>query len=226
MKILLIEDEPQLLELTRLALEKERYLVICADTYKSALQKIRIYDYDCILLDIMLPDGSGMDLLKEIKHLRKEANVIIISAKDAVDDKIMGLGLGADDYLAKPFHMAELIARIRSVTRRHQQGGEEALRLGNVTIYPENFRVEVAGIPLELNRKEYDILHFFAHRPNRLIKKTTLAESVWGDYIDQADNFDFIYAQIKNLRKKLSAAQATLNIKAVYGVGYKLDITD
>jgi DNA-binding response OmpR family regulator len=154
--------------------------------------------------------------------MRKKESVIIISAKDSLDDKIEGLELGADDYLPKPFHLAELTARVKSVLRRKHRDGEHSIVLGNVEVMPDTFQVRVGGEPLELSRKEYDILHYFINRPNRMVNKNTLAESVWGDYIDQADNFDFIYAQIKNLRKKLKEAGAALEIKSVYGFGYKL----
>lgn len=221
MKILIIEDEAELRDILKDSLEKERYVVETAGDLKSAMQKIEDYDYDCILLDIMLPDGSGLTLLKELKQLRKRENVIIISAKDSIDDKVHGLDLGADDYLPKPFHLAELTARIKSVIRRNQNNGEMSLSYGNITLYPDRFAVSIDQKPLDLNRKEYDILFYLMNRPDRLINKNTLAESVWGDHIDQVDNFDFIYAQIKNLRKKLKEAQATPQIKAVYGFGYK-----
>lgn len=224
MKVLIIEDEPSLQELIRQSLEKERFVVESASDYRTAYQKIGMYDYDCILLDIMLPDGNGLELLEQLKKMHKRDSVIIISAKDSLDDKIAGLELGADDYLAKPFYLAELVARVRSVIRRKQQDGHVFIELANVRIYPDAFRVEVDGSHLELNRKEYDILLFFANRANRLINKTTLAESVWGDHIDQVDNYDFIYAQIKNLRKKLKEAAADIELKAVYGIGYKLTI--
>lgn len=224
MKILIIEDEPSLQELIKKSLEKERYIVESASNYKTAIQKIEDYNYDCILLDVMLPDGNGLSLLEELKKMHKQDSVIIISAKDSLEDKISGLELGADDYLAKPFHLAELIARIKSVIRRKQNNGEILIELGNVKIYPEEFKVTIIDQELELNRKEYDILLFFANRCNRLINKNTLAESVWGDHIDQVDNFDFIYAQIKNLRKKLKESEANIEIKAVYGVGYKMVI--
>ncbi|MBR2478256.1 MAG: response regulator transcription factor [Bacteroidales bacterium] len=222
MKILIVEDEPQLQEVIRRTLEKERYVVESAGSLAEALEKTGVYDYECILLDIMLPDGSGLTLLEELKKLRKKENVIIISAKDSIEDKIEGLDLGADDYLAKPFHIAELVARIRSVIRRSHRDGENTIQVGNVLLYPDNFKVEVAGSPVELSRKEYDILHYFLNRPGRLVNKSTLAESVWGDHIDQVDNYDFMYAQMKNLRKKLSDAGADIEIKAVYGAGYKL----
>lgn len=222
MKILIVEDEPSLRELIQRSLEKERYVVEVAANFQTAMQKIEDYEYDCILLDIMLPDGNGLTLLKHVKQLHKRENVIILSAKDSIDDKVLGLELGADDYLPKPFHLAELNARIRSVIRRHQQEGEVDIRLGNVRIVPEQFQTWVGEKILELNRKEFDILLYFVNRPGRLVNKSTLAESVWGDHIDQVDNFDFIYAQIKNLRKKLKEAGATLELKAVYGFGYKL----
>lgn len=222
MKILIIEDEPALQELIKLALEKERFVVESASTYLEGIRKIEDYDYDCILLDIMLPDGDGLSLLKELRNSHNKDSVIIISAKDSLEDKVSGLELGADDYLPKPFHMAELIARIRSIIRRKQNDGDLLIEIENVKIYPEDFKVLVNEVELVLNRKEYDILYYFVNRCNRLINKTTLAESVWGDHIDQVDNFDFMYAQIKNLRKKLNEAGAHLEIKAVYGIGYKM----
>lgn len=222
MKILIIEDEPSLQELIRGTLEKERFVAECASDCHSALMKIEDYDYDCILLDIMLPDGNGLKLLEKLKEMHKRDSVIIISAKDSLEDKIAGLELGADDYLPKPFHLAELIARIRSVIRRKQNDGDTRIRLGNLTILPDEFKALVDDHELELNRKEYDILVYFVNRPNRLVSKNTLAESVWGDHIDQVDDFNFIYAQIKNLRKKLKEAGAQFEIKSVYGFGYKL----
>ena len=222
MKILIVEDDNDLREITTHSLEKERYVVSQALDYRTALQKIEDYDYDCILLDIMLPDGNGLDLLAELHALGKHTNVIILSAKDSLEDKVNGLDLGADDYLPKPFHLAELNARIKSVIRRNQHDGEIDIRQGNVRIEPDKYRVFVNNQELELNRKEYDILLYFINRPGHLVNKNTLAESVWGDHIDQVDNFDFIYAQIKNLRKKLKDAGADLEIKAVYGFGYKM----
>ena len=221
MKILIVEDEPALRELIQRSLEKERYVTETAVDFDSALDKIEMYDYDCILLDIMLPGGSGLDVLSRLKELRKKENVIIISAKDSLEDKVLGLELGADDYLPKPFHLAELTARVKSVLRRKHRDGEHSV-MGNVRLLPDTFQVWVGEKQLDLSRKEYDILHYFLNRPNRMVNKNTLAESVWGDHIDQVDNFDFIYAQIKNVRKKLKEAEADVEIKAVYGFGYKL----
>ena len=222
--ILIIEDEPSLRELIQRSLEKERYVVEAAADFQSGLRKIEDYDYDCVLLDIMLPDGNGLNLLEQLKKMRKRENVIIISAKDSLDDKVLGLELGADDYLPKPFHLAELNARIKSVIRRQRRDGEMDIRLANIRIVPDTFQVFVDDTEIELNRKEYDILLYFANRPGRLVNKNTLAESVWGDHIDQVDNFDFIYAQIKNLRKKLKDAGALAELKAVYGFGYKMTV--
>ena len=222
MKILIIEDEKDLREVMTRSLEKERVVVETAVDYPSALQKINDYDYDCILLDIMLPGGSGLSILEELKKLRKRESVIIVSAKDSIEDKVTGLDLGADDYLAKPFHLAELHARVKSVIRRHQSDGDIKIEIENLIVYPDNHTVFINGEELKLNRKEFDLLYYFVTNPNRLINKTTLAESVWGDNIDQADSLDFIYSQVKNLRKKMKTAEAIPEIKAVYGFGYKL----
>ena len=179
MKILIVEDEPSLREIMVRTLTREQYVVEQAADYAAALDKIAAYDYDCILLDIMLPGGSGLRLLEELKRRRSPAAVIIISARDSLDDKIEGLELGADDYLPKPFHLAELSARIRSVLRRHQRGGYESLDAGNVRLWPDSRRVEVAGREVELLRKEYDILHYFMSRPNHTVDKTALAEGLF-----------------------------------------------
>lgn len=222
MKILVVEDDKSLRQIIREALEGEGMVVETAPTYAKAVLKVEDYTYDCVLLDIMLPDGSGMDLLDHIKQIGKGENVIIISAKDSLDDKVSGLDKGADDYLAKPFHIAELIARVRSVVRRKEHKGEMSLTLGNVELRPERAWAAVAGQALELNRKEFDILAYFMARPGHLVDKQMLAEAVWGDHIDQVDNFDFLYAQMKNLRRKMKDAGADVEIKAVYGIGYKM----
>ena len=214
MKILIIEDDDSLREIITRGLLDEGYIVETAANYSDANDKIAGYSYDCILLDIMLPDGNGLRLLEHIKSLKKRDHVIIISARDSLDDKVTGLDLGADDYLAKPFYMAELSARIKSVLRRSANADGNKLKAGN--------SVDVGGKELTLLKKEYDILLYFLQRPNHIVDKALLAEAVWGDYIDTVDNFDFVYAQVKNLRKKLDAAGATLTIKAVYGFGYKL----
>lgn len=203
-------------------LEKEQYMIETAIDYASGLAKLANYHYDCILLDVMLPGGTGMQLLSALRRLGKDDSVIIISAKDAVEDKVQGLELGADDYLAKPFHLAELLARIKTVIRRKNQQIAQAICFKNVRLFPEDRKLLVGEQEVALNRKEYDLLYYFLIRPEKLIPKTTLAEAVWGDDADQADSLDFIYSQIKNLRKKLKENSAAIDFQAVYGVGYKL----
>ena len=222
MKILIIEDEPSLRELMERSLRKEQHVVETARTYAEAADKLAVYAYDCVLLDIMLPDGDGLGLLGELKSSDRRESVIIISARDSLEDRIRGLEDGADDYLPKPFHLAELSARIRSVARRTMGGGRSGITLGNVTVEPESFRAGVGGKELPLLKKEFDILAYFMQRPGHVIDKAVLAEAVWGDHVDQADNFNFVYSQMKNLRRKLEEAGATIEIKAVYGFGYKL----
>ncbi len=222
MKILVIEDNREFRELLVHSLRSERYVVETAEDYSSACSKVFIYEYDCILLDIMLPDGNGLDLLREASQRGLRLNVIILSAKDSVEDKVAGLQLGADDYLPKPFHLSELHARIRSLLRRVNQQVDNTMQIANLSIDTASYTVSVDGQAIELGRKEYDILMFLINRQGRLVEKQTLAEAVWGDFIDQADNFDFIYAQMKNLRKRLKEAGAQVEIKTVYGFGYKL----
>lgn len=222
MKILLIEDEAGLQRLISDSLTREHFVVECVSTCQAALEKINDYDYDCVLLDIMLPDGNGLSVLSRLKAMRKGESVIIISARDSLDDKVEGLDLGADDYLAKPFHLAELNARVKSVLRRQKAKGQTCMELGNLQFWPNERKVMVNGTELKLNRKEVDLLYYLISNPNRLINRTALAESVWGDRIDQADSLDFIYSQMKNLRRKLKEAGAAAEIKAVYGFGYKL----
>jgi len=222
MKVLIIEDEIALQQTIQEFLEGEHFLVESANTYETALDKMMNYPYDIILLDIMLPGGSGLDLLRQLKEKDKGRSVLILSAKDSVDDKVAGLGIGADDYLAKPFHFAELLARIKSIVRRNTHQGESIIQYQNVSMDIDNRTVRVDGQELSFNRKEFDMLYYFLLRPNKLLEKTTLAETVWGDYTDQADNLDFIYWQIKNVRKKLKGAGAKVDLQAVYGIGYKL----
>lgn len=222
MKILVIEDEEELAETVSQSLRKNGFLIETAGDFGQAMEKIAGYEYDCILLDIMLPDGSGLKVLQELKSMGKAASVIIVSAKDSLDDKLTGLGLGADDYLTKPFHMAELTARVKSVLRRNSFHGSDVLEPANLKLDTGSRTASVDGKSIALNRKEFDILTYLVMNLDRLVTKTSLAEHVWGDYIDQADDFDFIYSQIKNVRKKLSEAGAALEIQAIYGMGYKL----
>lgn len=222
MKVLVIEDETELREIVKISLIKEGYIVETAGDFNAALEKVSIYDYDCILLDIMLPGGSGLQVLDLLKKEGKSDNVIIISAKDSLDDKLKGLELGADDYLTKPFHIAELNARIKAVLRRKQRDGKNTLEMGNLVLDLNDRSLLIADELVPLNRKEFDILNYFLLNKNRLVSKSALAEHVWGDNTDQADNLDFIYSQIKNLRKKFLVKKANVDFEAVYGIGYKL----
>ena len=222
MKILVVEDERDLADVVQRSLEAERYVVEVARDHRSAMLKVSDHVYDCILLDIMLPGGSGLDVLKELKAMGRSGNVIIISAKDSLDDKLAGLDLGADDYLTKPFHIAELNARVRSVLRRKTFGGSRVVEVANVRVDPDDRSVLVDHEPLALNRKEFDTLVYLLMNKDRLVTRAALAEHVWGDHMDQADDLDFIYSQIKNLRKKLKGANAGIEVQAVYGIGYKL----
>jgi len=222
MKILIIEDEPEMRGVVKQFLEDENYKVETAGDFVSGLDKIVSYDYDCILLDIMLPGGNGLDLLYELKKINKTDSVIIISAKDSIEDKVKGLGLGADDYLTKPFHLAELNARIKSVIRRKKMDGRQLLHMENLKVDLDERQATIDNQQLDLNRKEMDILVFLLMNKNRIIRKAAIAENIWGDYIDQANDFDFIYSQIKNLRKKLRDHGARVEINTVYGMGYKL----
>ena len=222
MKILVIEDEPGMRESMVTSLQHEKYVVEAAADFNTAREKLEVYQYDCILLDIGLPGGNGLVLLEELKKQKNAEGVIIVSARDSLEDKVKGLNLGADDYLAKPFHLAELNARVKSVLRRKRLEGSNYITCDNLKIDAELRMVWVNEKELALNRKEYDVLLYMVINKNRLVNKAALAEHVWGDYIDDANSFDFIYSQIKNLRKKLKDNDAGIEIQAVYGVGYKL----
>lgn len=222
MKLLIIEDELSLQELMTKALKQEGYVVENAMDFETAMEKLGVYSYDCVLLDINLPGGSGFDILEHMKKTGIRANVIVISARDSLDDKVKGLELGADDYLAKPFHMAELVARIRSVARRSRHDGDMGYKVGNVVLDEVSKVLKIDGKPVSLLKKEFDILKYFLMRPGHTVDKAVLAEAVWGDHIDQSDDFQFVYAQMKNLRRKLAEAGADIEIKSVYGFGYKL----
>ncbi len=222
MKILIVEDEQDMRDNMMQSLTREQYMVETAADYDAALEKMLVYDYDCILLDIGLPGGNGLSLLRALKQEGKSSGVIIVSAKESIDDKVAGLNEGADDYLAKPFHMAELHARVKSVIRRKMLGGTAKLSVENLQVDTDERSVTIDDRPMELNRKEYDILLYLLTNKGRLVTKAALAEHVWGDAIDEVSSFDFIYSQIKNLRKKLKECGAQLEIQAIYGIGYKL----
>lgn len=221
MKILLIEDERELARNIADYLSEEKYICEFATTFGEGMKKINFYNYDCILLDLMLPGGDGLKLLEELKLQHKQEGVIIISAKNAIEDKIKGLQIGADDYLAKPFHLSELAARIYSVIRRKQFGNANVIRMNELEIDLLAKTLLVHDIPVELTKKEYDLLLLFIGNRNRVISKSALAEHLSGDIADMLDSYDFVYAHIKNLKKKLLEAGAQNYIKTMYGTGYK-----
>ena len=221
MKILIIEDEKELADSIAAYLKGENYVCEFAATFKGAIAKTAIYEYDCILLDLMLPDGDGLKILESLKRDNKQDGVIIISAKDAIEDKITGLKLGADDYLPKPFHLSELSARIYSVIRRKQFGNANKIQVNELQVDLLAKVVSVNNHLVQLTKKEFDLLLFLLGNKNRTISKAALAEHLSGDMADMLDNYDFVYAHIKNLKKKLAEAGCTDYIKTAYGMGYK-----
>jgi DNA-binding response OmpR family regulator len=221
MKILLIEDEASLRDSIIAYFTGEGNICETAVDFKSAIEKISIYNYDCVLLDLTLPGGDGMEILRSIKNMNKEEGVLIISARHSLDDKLNGLNLGADDYLIKPFHLSELKARVMAIVRRKNYNGSNVIVFNELSIDTQAMKVEVNGNVLVLTKKEYDLLMYFMSNRGKVISKNALAEHLWGDEIDLADRFDFIYTHIKNLRKKLMEAGCEDYIKSMYGVGYK-----
>jgi len=224
MKLLIIEDEPELAKSIQSYLCGQNYVCELAVNYQQAIEKIGAYSYDCILLDLMLPGGDGLALLNEIKLHNKEEGVIIISAKNALDDKIRGLQLGADDYLAKPFHLSELSARIFSVIRRRNFENTNIIQQGDLRINLLAKTVEVGAKAVMLTKKELDLLLFFIGNRNKVISKSALAEHLSGDLADMLDNHDFIYAHIKNLKRKLLDAGYGNYLKTLYGNGYRWEV--
>jgi DNA-binding response OmpR family regulator len=220
MKILVIEDEQALCETIVSYLEEEGYRCEQAGTVELGSEKVNLYEYDCMLVDIGLPDGNGLSLVKELKKIHPGTGIIIISAKNSTDDKISGLDLGADDYLTKPFHLPELNSRIKSLLRRRKFDGKQELVIDKITILPESKQVLVASEPLQLTRKEFDLLMFFVSNRGRVLSKESIAEHLWGDFADAADSFDFVYSHIKNLRRKLLERTGTDYFQNVYGTGY------
>ncbi|MFN8356229.1 MAG: response regulator transcription factor [Spirosomataceae bacterium] len=221
MKLLIVEDETELAKDIIKYLSDENYLCEIATTYEQAIGKIAMYDYDCILLDLMLPDGNGLQLLELLKQHHKQDGVIIISAKNSIEDKVKGLQIGADDYLAKPFHLSELSARIHSLIRRKQFSSSNILQQNEITIDLLGKTVKVHNNEVNLTKKELEILLLFTGNKNRVIPKSAIAEHISGDIADMFDSHDFVYAHVKNLKKKLLEAGYGNYIKTIYGTGYK-----
>ena len=221
MKILIVEDEKELAQDIVKYLSGQNYVCEVAENYNQATDKIAVYQYDCILLDLMLPDGNGLALLEQLKRENKQDGVIIISAKNSIEDKVKGLQIGADDYLAKPFHHSELSARIHSLIRRKQFNSSNIVQQNEITIDLLGKTVKVNDVEISLTKKEIDLLLFFIGNKNRVVSKGALAEHLSGDIADMFDNHDFVYAHVKNLKKKLTEANYGNYIKTIYGTGYK-----
>jgi DNA-binding response OmpR family regulator len=221
MKVLIIEDEKALSTSIFTYLNSEQYICEIASDYHSAMIKVGQYDYACIILDINLPGGSGLDILKELKAGKKAEGVLIISARNSLDDRLNGLNSGADDYLSKPFHLSELAARVAAIIRRKSFDGNNNLKFEELELDVFFKTVKVNDRILDLTRKEYDLLLYFISNKNKVINKSAIAEHLWGDNMDMADSYDFIYTHIKNLRKKLIQAGSRDYVKSVYGMGYK-----
>jgi DNA-binding response OmpR family regulator len=222
MKILIIEDEPELVKSIARYLQQEGYLCEIAKSVTEAQEKVELFEYDCILLDISLPDGNGLEVLKKLKKLNKSDAVIIITARNSPDDRVAGLNLGADDYLSKPFYLPELGARVSAVIRRRHFDGQTKIKFNEISIELSGKSVKINDRELELTRKEYELLLFLISNKNRVASKNAIAEHLSGDDAELMDKFDFIYAHIKNLKKKLQDAGCKDYIKTVYGLGYKI----
>lgn len=218
---MVIEDEKELCDSIVKYLKQEGYIVETAKDFYSADEKTGVYDYDCLVVDISLPGGSGLDIIRKMKKNQKQAGVIIISAKNSLDDKIEGLEIGADDYVPKPFHLSELNARIKSLLRRKNFGGNNEITLNEISIVPDKNQVKINKKELDLTKKEYDLLMYFVTNKNRVLTKDAIAEHLWGDDIDGADSLDFVYQHVKNLRKKIMEKGGKDYIKTVYSMGYK-----
>ncbi|MEO5906763.1 MAG: response regulator transcription factor [Saprospiraceae bacterium] len=224
MKILLVEDETHLADSIIAYLKKEGYICEWARIFDEGDERIAIYEYDCALIDITLPGGNGLQLVKALKSSHPKTGIIIISAKNSLDDKIKGLDLGADDYITKPFHIAELNSRIKSVLRRRKFDGNKEVIFGDISLIPEEQLVTVKNEKITLTRKEFDLLLFFVSNQNRVLTKEAIAEHLWGDHSDMIDSFDFIYSHIKNLRKKLIEKGCDDYVQTIYGMGYKFSL--
>ncbi len=221
MKVLIVEDEKALSELISTYLNSEQYVCEIANDFSTAIKKIMHYDYACIILDINLPGASGLNILKELKANKKAEGVLIISARNSLDDRLTGLNSGADDYLIKPFHLPELAARVSAIIRRKSFEGNNILKFEELQLDVSSKTAYVNGRILDLTRKEYDLLLYFISNKNKVISKGAIAEHLWGDNMDMADSYDFIYSHIKNLRKKLISSGAKDYVKSAYGMGYK-----
>ncbi len=221
MKILIIEDDRSLRMSIFDYLKMEGHICEVAENLFQASDKTSINRYDCIILDIGLPDGTGLDIIKELKKNKAADGILILSARNSLDDKLLGLKIGADDYLTKPFHFAELSARINSIYRRNSFLGLNEISFNEIKANTYDKQAYVNEKLLNLTKKEYDLLVFLMTNRNRIITKESIVEHLWGDEVILTDSFDFVYTHVKNLRKKIIAAKGKNYIKCIYGFGYK-----
>ncbi|HWB27677.1 MAG TPA: response regulator transcription factor [Chitinophagaceae bacterium] len=224
MKLLVVEDEISLMRGIQDYFTQEDFLCEGVATYNEAIEKIECFNYDCIILDINLPDGNGLNLLQYLRNFRKEEGVVIISARDSLNDKITGLNIGADDYLSKPFHLSELNARVKALIRRKYAQGNNILALGNLRLDLQSRTAICDKQPLALTKNEYDLLAYLLNNKNRVVSRQAIAEHIYGNRTDEMPSFDFVYYHIKNLKKKLKEKGCEDLIQTVYGLGYKLSI--
>ncbi|MBK7853458.1 MAG: response regulator transcription factor [Bacteroidetes bacterium] len=221
MKVLLVEDEKELLQSMVAFLKESGMVCEQATDLSSALEKIDLYDYDCIVLDIGLPDGNGLKLIEEMQKKEHKTGIVIVSARNSLDDRLTGLNIGADDYITKPFYMPELTARIKSVVRRRTFEGKREIIYHELKVLPDEMVMYVNDKMISLTKKEHELLMYLLSNSNKVLTKESIAEHLWGDHADMADSFDFIYSHIKNLRKKITDNGGKDYLKSVYGVGYK-----
>ncbi|OFY26412.1 MAG: DNA-binding response regulator [Bacteroidetes bacterium RIFOXYA12_FULL_35_11] len=220
MKILIIEDEQELRKSIKQYLYQEGYIVESASDFPIGSEKVNDFDYDCVLIDITLPGGNGLEIIKQLKESNSKAGIIIISAKNSLTDKITGLDLGADDYLPKPFHLSELNSRIKALLRRKNFEGSKTIIFNEITIIPEERKVKVNNNEIDLTAKEYDLLLFLIVNKNKVVSKNAIAENLSGDFASFSNSHDFIYTHLKNLRKKLEEQGCKDYIQSIYGIGY------
>ncbi len=225
MKVLLTEDNKELQQNIISYLQNEGIICECASNIWECKDKLSGYEYDVIILDRMLPDGDGIDLIQHIKDRKIDSGILVASAKDQINDKVEGLNLGADDYITKPFYMTELVARLNALYRRRKFEGNQTIKAGNIEIDTDNRKVTANGSDVNLTKKEYDLLLYFFANQNRIITKMAIAEHLWGDYTDALDSLDFVYQHIKNVRKKIMGVGGLDFIQTVYGAGYRFSIT-
>jgi DNA-binding response OmpR family regulator len=226
MKVLLIEDEPELRRSIRMYLQDEGFLIDSAGNFPEAMQKAESYVYDAVLVDILLPKGSGLDVVRALRKQDPNTGIIIISAKGSLEDKVLGLDLGADDYLPKPFHLPELVARLRALIRRKQFSGKQSIEIGELRIVPDDKLVEVNGQRVDLTVMQFDLLLFLVANKDRVLSRSAIVEHVWGDMAERLEHDNFLYSHLKNLRKKLMEKGCKDRIQTVYGLGYRLSTSE